>query len=76
MDKVCLDYDNGMVDQIYIDNEMHMIYHSQWSKNDRMEQYLHFQLLLYQLSVVFEVMEYYDDNLFLEEIILYMIIPF
>jgi len=29
MDKVYLDYDIDMVDQIYIDNEMHKVYHNQ-----------------------------------------------
>lgn len=38
MDKVHFDYDIDMVDRIYIDNGMHMVYHNQSSKIDQMEQ--------------------------------------
>jgi len=65
MDKVHFDYDIDMVDYIYIDNEMCMVVHNQLLKIDQMEQYLFYQLFLYQLLVVDEVMVYYDDNLYL-----------
>ena len=64
MDKVYLDYYIGMVDRVYIDNGMHRVFHNQSWKIDQMEQYLDFQLLLYQWLVDDEVMDYYDDNLF------------
>lgn len=63
MDKVYLDYDIGMVHQVYNDNEMHRVCHNQSWKIDRMEQYLDFQLSLCQCLVDDEVMDYFDDNL-------------
>jgi hypothetical protein len=40
MHNVYFDYDIDMVDQIYIDNDMHKDYHNQQPKNDHMEQCL------------------------------------